>query len=114
MNEQIGDERVIPSGRPGQRGGGSGSHGIGRGLLLGGGVVSYGVDAGEVVEAEADGDEDGSGAVSSGRSPKTLLPFSRARSRTTGFQRHLLSRPTVHVVVGMGSPEATQRERNNR
>ena len=91
MNDQIGDERVIPSGRPGQRGGGSGSLGIGRGLLLGGFVASRGVDAGEVVEAEANGDGDGSGAVASRRSPKTLLPFSQAGSRTKGFRRHLLS-----------------------
>ena len=75
-----------------------------------GGVVSHGVYAGEVVEAEANGDGDGSRAVASRRSPKTLLPFSRAGSRTTGFRRHLLSRPTVHAVVGMGSPEAAQRE----
>ena len=74
MNEQIGDERVIPSGWLGQHGGGSGSLGIGRGLLLGGGVVSYGVDAGEVVEAEADGDGDGLGAVV----PKRLM-FLRLR-----------------------------------
>ena len=59
MNEQLGDERVIPSGWPGQRGGGSGNLGIGQGLLLGSGVVSHGVDAGELVEAEADGDGDG-------------------------------------------------------
>ena len=63
MNEQIGDERVIPSGWPGQRGGGNSSLGIGRGLLLDGFVVSHGVDAGEVVEAEAVGGGDGSGAV---------------------------------------------------
>ena len=63
MSEQIRDERVIPSGWPGQRGSGGGSLGIGRGLLLGGFIVSHGVDAGEVVEAEAVGGGDGSGAV---------------------------------------------------
>ena len=110
MNEQIGDERVIPFGWPGQRGGGSGSLGIGRGLLLGGGGVIHGVDAGKVVEAKAEGYGDGSGAVASRRSPKTLLPVSRAGSRMTGFRRHLLSRPAVHAVVGMGSPEAAQSE----
>ena len=80
MNKKTGDERVIPSGWLGQRGGDGGS---GRGLLLGGFVVSHGVNAGEVVEAEADGDGDGSGAVASRRSPKTLLPFSRAGSQMT-------------------------------
>ena len=110
MNEQIGDERVIPSGWPGQRGGGSGNLGVVCGLLLGGGVVGHGVYAGEVVETEADKIGDGSGAVASRRSSKTLLPFSRAGSRTTGFRRHLLSRPAVHAVVGMGSPKAAQSE----
>ena len=62
------------------------------------------------MEAEANRVGDGSGAVASRRSPKTLLPFSRAGSRTTGFRRHLLSRPAVHAVVGMGSPEAAQSE----
>ena len=90
MNEQIEDERVIPSGWPGQRGGGS-SLGFVRGLLLGGGGVGHGVDAGEVVEAEADAAGDRPGAVVPRCSPKTLLPFSRAGSLTTGFRRHLLS-----------------------
>ena len=111
MNKQIGNERVIPSGWPGQRGGGSSSLGVVRGLLLGGGVVGHGVDVEEVVEAEANGVGDGSGAVALRRSPKTLLPFSRAGSRTTGFRRHLLSRPAVHAVVGMGSSEAAQSSR---
>ena len=110
MKKQTGDERVIPSGWPGQCGGGSSRLGFVRGLLLGGVVVGHGVDTGQVVEAEANGVGDGSGAVASRRSPKTLLPFSRTGSRTTGFRRHLLSRPTVHAVVGMGSPEAAQRE----
>ena len=56
MNEHIGDERVIPSGWPGQRGGGGSSPGISQGLLLGDFVVSHGVDVEEVVEAEADED----------------------------------------------------------
>ena len=106
MNEQIGDERVIPSGWPGQRGGGSGRLGMGRGLLLCGGVVSHGVDAGEAVAAEGGEEGDGAGAAASRRSPKTVilndrvpeaptLPTNRARGRRDEIAGSSTERGTV-------------------